>query len=710
MAIFNEISFGQTVLQSSQEFMTADTMTEADAMIMNELVGDDELLAIVSQTNGVTGDVTGGNAAGVKLGDVLFARVDALEAITQRSERQQYTLDFYRALADNPRYSELVISNAVNYSGTGVSPTNGKEYTSYAQMATFHLEDGTCVASFAGTGAEIDSWLEDGRMATTETGVDAQKAAAEYLNHVMEQNSDAKFIANGYSKGGNEALYAAIRCDEQERLIGVRNFDGPGFGDRLLTDQEFAAQYKELQERLGEELYCLSPENSLVGHLMNDHSSYQYVKTDAWVFADHDYTTWYWGKDGNAVRTEGRTDSSIQVEAMMDGLIVQLSDKELDLFYDILKDLSVRYDIHTTGELYKLGLDESGQFSIGTLVGNVAEYWAGCGQEERTLLLTVLGYVVAPEQLAMLAASALNDHLKNVGAVNVLGTTGIALAIGVTGGWLLKQLTPLLLALLAGAAIGAALFGLAKLLVDLTQILAEKAGQALQMLYNEACSLLDSIKIHIDDFLTRLQAEVEKGSAFGVLQFVAVESWNVLTTAADVVFTGTVKAGTAFGSWLGETVVPLVTQLGSWIKEGASTLLDLAGPFFQAVQRLTNNVYVKVGTVLFYLCRQQSGSYIFCIDQEALEQTLLLMRRADDLTSDMAPRLRRLARRLGEEGFKSLDGIFQTFLNLYHLTISDIVVDFHDDIGNMARQLDLVNADYIEMKSKIRQQVATLES
>lgn len=706
MAVFGEISFGQTVLQASREPMTAATMTEADAMVMNELAGDDELLAIVSQTDGTTGTVTGGNAAGVKLEDVLWARVDALESLPERSERQQYTLDFYRALAENPRYGELTVSNAVNYSGTGVSSTNGSEYTSYAQMATFHLEDGVCVASYAGTGAEIDSWLEDGRMATTDTGVDAQKAAAEYLDHVMAQNPDASFIANGYSKGGNEALYAAIRCADPDRLIGVRNFDGPGFGDRLLADPEFAARYQALQERLGEELYCLSPENSLVGHLMNDHPSYQYIETGAWVFADHDYTTWYWGTDGNTLRAEGRTDSSIQMEAMMDGLIVQLSDQELDMVYDILKDLSVRYDIHTTGELYKLGLDENGRFSIGALVGNLAEYWAGCGQEERTLLLTVLGYALSPEQLALLAASALNDHLKNVGAVNVLGVTGTAMVIGAAGGWLLTKLAPLLLALLAGAAIGAALFGLASLLADLVQNLAGMAGQALQTLYNGACSLLDAAGVYIDDFFTRLQRQAEEGSAFDVLRFVALEGWDLLTTAADKVFTGAVKGATAFGSWLKETVAPLASR----VVEGARTLGDLVVPFFRAALELTDNIFAKLGKVVLRLCRQESGSYVFSIDQEELGRALSLLRRADDLTGDMAPRLRRLALRLGQEGFKSLDGIFQTFLNLYHLAVSDIVVDLHDDIDDMVRQLSAVNADYSEMKNEIGRQAAALNS
>ena len=72
--------------------------------------------------------------------------------------------------------------------------------------------------------------------------------------------------------------------------------------------------------------------------------------------------------------------------------------------------------------------------------------------------------------------------------------------------------------------------------------------------------------------------------------------------------------------------------------------------------------------------------------------------------------LRRLAGRLGQEGFKSLDGIFQTFLNLYHLAVSDIVVDLHDDIEDMVRQLSAVNADYSEMKNEIGRQAAALNS
>lgn len=722
MAVFQEISFGQALAGASRDAMTTGNLTEMDAMVMDLLAGDDRLLAAVSVKGGQTDSVTGGNSAGYRLGDVLDKRILELRgeirqleqgaADPARLESLRYDLDFYTTLGDNPRYADLTISDAVDYSGTGVSPSNGREYTSYANMATFHLSDGDCVASFAGTGPEIDSWLEDGRMATTDTGVDAQKAAADYLNYVMEQNPDARFTVNGYSKGGNEALYAAIRCEDQERLAGVRNFDGPGFGDALLADPDFSARYEALRRRLGDDLYCLSPENSLVGHLMNDHGRYEYMDTNATVLADHDYTRWNWQADGSVARAQGRTELSIQVEAMMDGLIVRFSDEELDLIYDALRDLCLRCDIHTTGDLARLGMGEDGEFSLAVLAENLFGFLSDCSPRQRELLLSMAAQLLDPQALAMLASSALTDWLREQGIENPLGVSGTAVALQagalLAAKALLPVLVPLLQVLLAAAAVAAVLWAVNELTGGLLARLGEALGQALQDICNGARALLEGAAGLVEGFLTRLRGELEKNPWFCAVRDLAVGGWQQLQTALETVAARANDGLDAFGRWAAQGLEQLRLGLRETARQGLVTLGALVEPVFTGALALVQGAFSRLRGAFFRWSQRQSGCTALAIDREMLGQALTLLRRADELTFDMAPRLRRLAGRLASEGIADGDGLIQTFFNLYHLTVADVVVDLHDDIDDMARRVAAVGAQYDEMKGTIASRVVAL--
>lgn len=705
MVVFDQISFGQAVEQASRQPMTGGGMTELDAMIFNQLAGDDELLEIVSGRAGTTGDVTGGNSGGVNLRNALLARVDVLEAKGALSESEQYTLDFYRTLADNPRYGDLVISDAVNYSGTGVSDTNGKPYTSYMQMATFHLADGTCVPSYAGTGPEIASWLEDGRMATTETGVDAQKAAADYLNYVMDQNPDAVFYTNGYSKGGNGAVFAAVNAREQERIAGVFNFDGPGFGDALLADPEFAARYQALKNRLGKGLYCLSPQNSIVGHLMNDHDRYVYMATDATVFADHDYMTWHWQTDGSVERVEDRTELSVQTEALMDGLIVQLSDAELDRLYDMLEELAVRHGVFRLSDLPKLGMDENGEFSLPTLVGTLADFWNGCSAEDKKLLIDVMLTALSPENLVRLGAAWLDDWLREQGIDNPLGVEGTAVAIVLGVRILAVPLLKALTVLLALAAVAGAIYGLFRLVESLADWLAGLHLPTLQEVFNGAMGLLDQAAGYVEDFFTRLRNGLRKNKLWQAVSGVVCEGWDALVTGGKKLIGW---AADGFGRWIENTVEPLVSKLGKTVLGTAGNLAAIVDTVLRDAKSLAGVALEELRRHLLDWSKGWTGCHTLTFDRQALAEALVLLRAADERTAPLAARLRRLASRLAVEGITDGDGILRTFLNLYHLTVADLVVDLHDDVDGMVCRVQAVADQYDENIDRVRRNLAAL--
>lgn len=695
MAVFGEIPFGQAVEQASEEALTADNLTELDAMIMNQLAGDDELLRLVSG-RGPTCDVTGGNLHGVSLGDVLQARVDALNQQARYggwSESQQYQLDFYRELLDNRRYTELIVSNAVDYTSTGISATNGKPYTSYLQMATFHLADGTCVPSFAGTGPEIDSWVEDGRMATTDTGVDAQKAAADYLNALMEQNPEAFFLPNGYSKGGNAALYAAIRSRDPERLLGVRNFDGPGFGDRLLSDPIFSEQYETLQRLLGDRLFCITPENSIVGHLMNDHPRYVYIDTDSTVFADHDYTKWNWQSDGSIQRAELRTELSQQVEAWMDGLIVRFSDEELDRFYDILSELALRYDLHNVEDLGKLGTDADGQFSLSALVTNLMDFWKQQTPQDQLLLKEILSELVTLDQLSMLAASAINDWLRSRGVENPLGT------------WLTAEAVEnLLRGLIVGAVIVGAVYAAIQTCIAILEAIGTRIGETFQTLYAAVESAIGRVGEFAEQFFGRLKQWVmqlpEKFDLGALLENMGA---GLVTGTQELA-----RSIGAAGDWLKSAVTDLWERLRTGVEKAAVTVGDFLSELAKTGQQLVTKAFYRVGSVLFGWVCGWSGGVTLRIDPERLEQARRTTAAAAACSENLGPRLRALMGRLACEGILDSEQILHTFANLYNLSVASIVVDFHDDIDDMVRRVTEVQQQHDELKQSIRRQLAQL--
>ena len=693
MAVFSEISFGQAVERASTQDMTAENITELDSMIFNQLAGDDELVRIVSG-QGYTDDVTGGNLSGVSLEKVLQARVDQLlqqARYGMLSEGDQYTLDFYRELLKNPRYTGLIISNAVNYSSTGVSDTNGNAYTSYIQMAAFQLPDGTVVPSFAGTGAEIDSWVEDGRMATTDQGVDAQKAAADYLQWLMELHPEAQFILNGYSKGGNAALYAAIRCLDIGRITRIFNFDGPGFGDKLLNDPEFAQKYKELQLYLGDKLYYLSPENSLVGHLMNDHPYYIYLDTDGFVFVDHDYTTWKWLPDGSISRVETRTELSLQVEQIMEDLLANFNDAEMDRFYDMLSELALRYDIHTVSDLEKLGLGEDGEFSLSVLVQNIISFWKDQSLQDQELLKDIVSRLVTMDNLSMLLSSILSDWINKTGHENPLGS------------WLTSQLLEnLLRQLTVVLVIVGAVYTATMCCVEIVKKIGSLLGEALQKLYLAMDAAIQKVGEIAGEFFEQCKK--------WLIEFVENFSLHdVVDSVGDMILKGAQKlkeGASALGRWAQDTFSELWTSLRQGMtKENIQN-------FFEKVtdcgKQLVTNAFVKVRGILFQWSASWSGPVTLRIDSQQLDQARRTAQAAANLSWNLAPRLRSLMSRLAREGIRNPENILCTFADMYNLTVASIVVDFHDDIDGMTGRIAQVEQEHDSLKNTLRRQISNL--
>ncbi len=158
-----------------------------------------------------------------------------------------------------------------------------EEQTQFSAV-TFLLGNGESVVAFRGTDDTIVGWKEDFNMSFMDV-VPAQKHAVEYLSTAAQHLKGKLYIA-GHSKGGNLAVYSAVNVNSEikKRILGVWNFDGPGFRDRILNDPSYLSIKPQIK--------TLLPQSSLVGMLLEHEEDYMVVKSRQKGFLQHNGLNW----------------------------------------------------------------------------------------------------------------------------------------------------------------------------------------------------------------------------------------------------------------------------------------------------------------------------------------------------------------------------------------------------------------------------------
>lgn len=126
---------------------------------------------------------------------------------------------------------------------------------------TIDLGNGSIYISFRGTDDTIVGWKEDLNMGFLEE-IPSQKQSVAYVARMARQYPDKTIRIGGHSKGGNLAVYSAVKSDGaiQERIVAVHNNDGPGFA----WDISETAGHKRIASRI----HTVLPQTSVVGMLM----------------------------------------------------------------------------------------------------------------------------------------------------------------------------------------------------------------------------------------------------------------------------------------------------------------------------------------------------------------------------------------------------------------------------------------------------------
>lgn len=151
---------------------------------------------------------------------------------------------------------------------------------------TFILPGGTSVVVFRGTDDSLIGWKEDMSLYTRK-GIPSHALAVDYIEKVADA-FPGDIIICGHSKGGNIALYSALKCRDstRRRIIRLYNNDGPGFvnNDLMNTDE-----YKQILPNYRH----FVPANSFIGMLLAHDNDYKAVKCLGIVgFVQHDLSMW----------------------------------------------------------------------------------------------------------------------------------------------------------------------------------------------------------------------------------------------------------------------------------------------------------------------------------------------------------------------------------------------------------------------------------
>ncbi len=149
---------------------------------------------------------------------------------------------------------------------------------------TAYLDDGSAHIVFRGTDETIVGWKEDFNMSFM-TPIPAQVKAVDYLHYAAERIK-GNFSVGGHSKGGNLAVYSAMKCSKlvRERIDLIYSQDGPGFTRQTLEDADFDAIKDRIQKFV--------PHSSIIGMLLQSQEEYKVIEARSVGILQHDPFNW----------------------------------------------------------------------------------------------------------------------------------------------------------------------------------------------------------------------------------------------------------------------------------------------------------------------------------------------------------------------------------------------------------------------------------
>lgn len=246
----------------------ASPFNDIDALIMTQL-------AMVDLSGIVPGDPSDGYISLADAAELYFAdKKHNSEPVSVIIPSDTYVL--FRRISASKRFGNIKLTAHVSR----IDAEREKQFSAI----TVKPGDGSVFVAFRGTDDTIVGWKEDFNMSFMPT-IPSQTEAAEYLDRIARRVYGKLRVA-GHSKGGNLAVYAAVKCSPRarRRILTVYNYDAPGFSREFLALPE----YGELDGRLK----TVVPQSSVVGMLLENDGKYSVIKSRESGLLQHNAFSW----------------------------------------------------------------------------------------------------------------------------------------------------------------------------------------------------------------------------------------------------------------------------------------------------------------------------------------------------------------------------------------------------------------------------------
>lgn len=223
------------------------------------------------------------------------------------------------ALAASPRFRDMAMRDYA-------SLFDAERQTQFAAMS-FVREKDFAYIGFRGTDTSAIGWRENFNMAC-QAPVPAQEQAARYLEAVAP-NLPCRLFVGGHSKGGNLALYAAMKASPavQDRIELVYSHDAPGFKAGTFASDDW--------NRLSGRIHRTVPQESVVGMLMETPIAPHVVKSSEHGIMQHSPFTWEVAGDDFAY-LDDVADSAKFTDALISEWLARYTDSEAAAIVDAL--------------------------------------------------------------------------------------------------------------------------------------------------------------------------------------------------------------------------------------------------------------------------------------------------------------------------------------------------------------------------------------
>lgn len=208
-------------------------------------------------------------------GEIFFSRHKKEEILEDRSFLARAPLVLEK-MAKTRRFQTIRLSFYTNR----IDEEEEKQFSALVA----ECQDGTYFVAFRGTDDTLVGWKEDFNMSYI-SAVPSQLEAVSYLEQVAEKVTGGLRLG-GHSKGGNLAVYAAVKCkpEIQDRIIEIYNNDGPGFSKAMLR----SSAYRQVRDRI----WTIVPQTSVVGMLLEHEEEYLVTKSSQNGIMQHDPLSW----------------------------------------------------------------------------------------------------------------------------------------------------------------------------------------------------------------------------------------------------------------------------------------------------------------------------------------------------------------------------------------------------------------------------------